>query len=420
MIVTYNPDRDAAGNVRGVVLALSDISDRVAAEHALRDADRRKDEFLAMLAHELRNPLAPILNATHLLRLERANPSQIGRARDIIDRQVRHMARLVDDLLDVSRITLGRINLRPEEVTLETVIANAVEASRPLIDASRHELSIELPQECIHLTADATRLSQVFLNLLNNAAKYTPPGGKLRISARREGDEVAVSVRDTGVGIPPQMLPRIFDLFTQVDRSPERTQGGLGLGLTLASRLVTMHGGHIEARSEGLGKGSEFIVHLPAPRAPAEETQTTSPPTADAFEGRSKRRVLVVDDNVDAAASLNMLLQASGHETRMVHDGLDAVKAADEFRPDVVLLDIGLPRLNGYEAARRIREGQGDRHPIVVALTGWGQDEDKQRAREAGFDMHLTKPVDPMLVMQLVSDTMGLARRRPSPAVRQS
>jgi PAS domain S-box-containing protein len=402
LIVTFRPDLTESGEVRGAVIAISDITDRVNAERALREADRRKDEFLAILAHELRNPLAPILNSVRLLRLEPTQDPQQRHVRDIVDRQVRHMARLVDDLLDVSRITLGRINLHRELSTIDAVIANAVEASRPLIDASRHELTVRLPPAPVYLQADVTRLAQVFLNLLNNAAKYTPPGGKILIEGWVDGEDLLVRVKDTGVGIPPEMLSHIFDIFTQVDLSLERTQGGLGIGLTLANRLVEMHGGTLQAHSEGLGKGSEFVVRLPVSTPPAHPERKRARREMPARQ--AKRRVLVVDDNIDAAESLTLLLQSAGHETLMAHDGIEAVEAAAAFHPDMVLLDIGLPRLNGYEAARRIRAQPENDSLVLAALTGWGQDEDKRQSLEAGFDLHLTKPVDPVLVLELAEN----------------
>jgi PAS domain S-box-containing protein len=388
------PIRDAQGTIIGTVLVFRDVSERRRAEAALKESDQRKDEFLAMLAHELRNPLAPIRNGVQIFRALAPPVPELQVAIEMIDRQVHQMTRLVDDLLDVSRITRGKIELRRERVELATIMKGAVEASRPLIDQRGHELTVTMPPQPIHLEADLTRLSQVLMNLIHNAAKFIDRPGRIWVTAEREDGCVLIRVKDTGIGIPAEMLPRIFDMFTQVDRSLERSEGGLGLGLTLVHRLVELHGGTVEARSEGLGKGSEFIVRLPVavelqdpgPRGEAGGGETAATPAA--------RRILVVDDNRDAADSLGMLLGMLGHEVHTAHDGLEAVEAVDGFRPDVVLMDIGLPKLNGYEAARRIREQQGGAGLVLIALTGWGQDEDRRRSREAGFDHHITKPVD--------------------------
>ncbi len=402
LLANYRPDLDDSGAVRGVVLALSDITERVKAELALREADRRKDEFLATLAHELRNPLAPLMNAAQLLG---GAPAARENARTIIDRQVRHMARLVDDLLDVSRITLGRITLRRERIGLALIVSHAVEASWPLIESSGHRFHLQLPEEPLEVEADGVRLAQAVLNLLNNAAKYTPGGGRIDLIVARAGEEALIAVTDTGVGIPGSMLPRVFDMFTQVDRSLESTRGGLGIGLTLAGRLVALHGGTLSAHSEGLGRGSRFEIRIPLapvlsePRSAAKPSATAGPPLP--------RRVLVVDDNIDAAESLRLLLQAEGHQCELAHDGLAAVAATARFAPDIVLLDIGLPGLNGYEAATRMRQhAPTGTRPTLVALTGWGQRQDRERAAEAGFDLHLTKPVDPAVIMALARDPL--------------
>jgi PAS domain S-box-containing protein len=366
----------------------------------LRQADRRKNEFLAMLAHELRNPLAPIRNAAQVIRLLGPADPTLQRARDIIERQVQHLARLVDDLLDVSRLTRGKITLQKEPVELATVIAQAVETSRPLIDARRHELVVTLPREPLLVEGDATRLAQVVSNLLNNAAKYTPEGGHIGLTVEPRPGEAVVRVRDDGVGIPAELLPQVFDLFTQGDRSLARSEGGLGIGLTLVKSLVEMHGGSVEAHSDGPGQGSELVVRLPTlGREPAEGGEggpSRSPPSGS-------RRVLVVDDNVDAAESLAILLRTWGHEVLTTHDGLAAVKAAEQVRPEVILLDIGLPRMDGYEVARRLRERADMRDVLLVALTGYGQEEDRRRAEEAGFDAHLTKPADPTALQRLLA-----------------
>ncbi|HLJ92109.1 MAG TPA: PAS domain S-box protein [Gemmataceae bacterium] len=370
----------------------ADLIERLRFEQALKDADRRKDEFLATLAHELRNPLAPIRNAVQIIRAKGAPVPELQWARDVIERQVQQMTRLVDDLLDVSRITTGKIELRKERVELATVVNSAVEASRPLIEKWGHELTVELPSEPVYLDADQTRLAQVLLNLLNNAAKYTEQGGRIWLTAEREGESVVIRVKDTGIGIPQEILPRIFEMFTQVDRSLERSQGGLGIGLTLVQSLVEMHGGTVEAHSDGPGKGSEFVVQLPV-AAEIKDRGRDGAAGSERVAAPAKCRILVVDDNQDAADSLAMLLRILGNEVHTAHDGLEAVGAAGVFRPDVVLLDIGLPKLNGYEAGRRIREQQGN-GVVLIALTGWGQEEDRRRSKEAGFDHHMTKPVE--------------------------
>ena len=368
----------------------------VAADNArlyeeVRESDRRKDEFLAMLAHELRNPLAPIRNALQILRMEGADPTTLGQVRDMAERQVQHLTRLVDDLLDVSRINSGKIRLRKEPVALSAVIGSAVETSRPLIESRRHELTVIYPPEAVRLDADPTRLAQVLTNLLNNAAKYTEEGGNIWLTAEKEGREVVVVVRDTGVGIPAAILPKVFDLFTQVDRSLDRSQGGLGIGLTLVRRLVEMHGGSVRAYSPGEGRGSEFVVRLPVldeacvPAAPEGGGGEVSPP---------RRRILVVDDNVDAAESLAMLLRLQGQEVETAHDGQDSLERARAWRPSLILLDIGLPHMDGYEVARRLRREVGLEGATLVALTGYGQEDDRERAGRAGFDHHFVKPLD--------------------------
>ena len=366
----------------------------------LRESDQRKDEFLVTLAHELRNPLAPIRNSIHIMRLAGEDRATIDESLAMIERQVQQMVRLVDDLLDLSRVRRGLIELRTERVELETVLRSAVETSRPLIEHSGHQLSLTLPPEPIVLCADPTRMAQLFANLLNNAAKYTEPNGQIELSARRDGDRVTVKVRDSGVGIPPDKLIDIFDMFTQVNYTLERAQGGLGIGLTLVKRLVEMHGGSIEAHSEGPGQGSEFVVGLPvaihAEAAPPVSTNGGySPP-------RRSRRILVVDDNRDAAESLEMMLTIMGNEVRTADDGLQAVELATGFNPEVVFMDLGLPLLNGFDAARRIRQQPGGTDTVIVALTGWGQEADRRRSREAGFDQHLVKPVDPVALEALL------------------
>jgi PAS domain S-box-containing protein len=373
----------------------------------LQEADRRKDEFLATLAHELRNPLAPVRNAVQVLRLQGPDRPELRWGRDVIDRQVGHLTRLIDDLLDISRITRNKLELRKERVELTEVIRGAVETSRPLIEQCGHELTVTLPPEPIHLYADLVRLAQVFMNLLTNAAKYTDRGGRIWLTAElasreRERPEVVVRVKDTGVGIPAEKLPRLFEIFFQVDRSLERSQGGLGIGLSLVRRLVELHGGSVQAHSAGVGKGSEFSVRLPV-LAETPKPQPTPERTDDgATKAGTGRRVLVVDDNRDSADSLALLLGLGGNEVQAAYDGLAAVEAAEHFRPEVVLLDIGMPKLNGYDACRRIREQPWGKRMMLIALTGWGQEEDKRRTEEAGFNTHMVKPVDLAALKQLL------------------
>jgi PAS domain S-box-containing protein len=363
------------------------------AEQLLREADRRKDEFLAILAHELRNPLAPLRNALELLRLTGADDKPLTeQARDMMERQVSQIVRLVDDLLDVSRITQGKLQLRKERVELTDVLNAAVEIARPIIDASAHELTVAMPPQSIHVHADPVRLAQVFSNLLNNAAKYTEKSGHIWLTAERRGNEAVVSVRDTGIGIAPEHMEQIFKVFSQMVPALERSQGGLGIGLSLVKGLVEMHGGTIDARSGGLGKGSEFTIHLPIVDVPVEAAP--KPGGGETADSGPRFRILVVDDHRDAANSMAMILRRiMGHDVRTAYDGLEAVQTAAAFQPNVVLLDIGLPKMNGYEVARQIREQPRDGKVALVALTGWGQEEDKRRSLEAGFDHHLTKPV---------------------------
>jgi CheY-like chemotaxis protein/nitrogen-specific signal transduction histidine kinase len=384
------PIRDDRGRIVYWFGTCTDIEDHKRAEAALQEADRRKDEFLALLAHELRNPLAPIRNALQVLKLS-ADRDVRNRAREMMDRQLGQMVRLIDDLLDVSPITRSKLELRKSRVDLRSVLDNALETSRPLIEANGHLLTVNLPRDPVWLDADLTRLAQVFWNLLNNAAKYTEPGGSIDLRAEVHGREVVVKVRDTGIGIPADALTRLFEMFSQVDRSLERAQSGLGIGLALVKGLVSKHGGMVDARSDGPGKGSEFVVRLPAGRAaPAEGAAATS----DGVRVGPGRRVLVVDDSRDAAASLATVLSLWGHETRTAHDGLEALELAEAFRPEVILLDIGLSKLNGYDACRRLRKRLWGKDASIIATTGWGQDEDRRRSADAAFDHHLIKPVD--------------------------
>jgi CheY-like chemotaxis protein len=366
----------------------------------IQEADARKNEFLAMLAHELRNPLAAIRNAVQVLGLSDMAESQRSWARAIIDRQVTQLVRLVDDLLDVARITQGKIRLQMESVDLTAVVDLAVELSSPLIKARHHQLLVSCKKDPLWIKGDSTRLAQVLANLLNNAAKYTDPGGQIWLTVERVQDHVVVRVRDNGIGIPAQMLGSIFDLFTQVDRALDRSQGGLGIGLTLVRALVEMHGGKVSATSSGPGQGSEFVVQLPL--LPDQATQQAGSGGGRAGDGPGGRRVLVVEDNRDIAESLALLLTHSGHEVRTVHDGRSALDAAREFRPHVVLLDIGLPELDGYEVARRLRQFPELVGARLVALTGYGQPAERRRAMEAGFDVHLVKPVDLLALKELL------------------
>jgi signal transduction histidine kinase/DNA-binding response OmpR family regulator len=391
-------------------LALADdLADRAAVfldnarlHRDIQDANRRKNEFLSMLAHELRNPLAPIRNATEILRRQGPHEATLDWAREVIDRNVHQLSRLVDDLLDVSRITRGKIRLQREPVEMAAVVAQAVEISQPLIHGRKHQLAVALPPEPVWVNGDSTRLAQVLANLLNNAAKYTDEGGRIWLTLERAGGEVVVRVRDTGVGIPPEMLGSVFDLFTQVDRSLDRSQGGLGIGLTLVRRLVEMHGGSVAAYSGGPNQGSEFVVRLPALAAPPPPRPSENGSRREPVVKSARRRVLVVDDNVDAAEGMALLLRLSGHEVRTAHDGPSALGAVDAFRPELVLLDIGLPRMDGYEVARRLRARPELAALRLVAITGYGQEEDRQRCKEAGFDQHLVKPVDPQVLQQLL------------------
>lgn len=377
----------------------------------LREADSRKDEFLATLAHELRNPLAPVRNAVQVLRLKGPDEPELRWSRDVIERQVDHLTHLIDDLLDVSRITRDKLELRKQRVELTEVINGAVEASRPLIEQCGHELMVTLPSAPVHLNGDLVRLAQVFLNLLNNAAKYTKRGGDIRLSAERQGMEVIVSVTDTGVGIATENLPHLFQMFYQVDHSLEKSRGGLGIGLSLVQRLVDLHGGKVEARSEGLGKGSEFVVRLPLLAEQPSRVQLPQPSTNGAVKTTTARRILVVDDNHDSADSLTILLRLAGNEVDTAYDGVEGVEAAERFRPDVVLLDLGMPRLNGYDACRRIRSEKWGEDMMLIALTGWGQEEDRRRTLESGFDAHVVKPVDSARLMSLLAS--GSPVRRP-------
>jgi signal transduction histidine kinase/ActR/RegA family two-component response regulator len=369
---------------------LAVAQERLQLVEQLRQADRRKDEFLATLAHELRNPLAPLSNALELWELVKDRPEQLHELRGMMQRQVRQMTRLIDDLLDVSRISRGKISLRLERVELRSLVTTAIETVKPIITANDQRLELCLLPQPVFVRCDATRVAQVVGNVVHNAAKYTPESGEIRVTVSREQATARISVRDTGCGIPPQLLSNIFEMFQQVDQTLDRAQGGLGIGLTLAKRLIEMHGGSIEAHSDGEGRGSEFVISLPADLAEAAKVE--SGPVAPTRHELPRHRILVVDDLHESAQTLARILRAMGQEVATAHDGPSALTRVGEHKPDVVFLDIAMPGMNGYEVARRIRAANGVEPPVLVALTGYGQDEDRRRAREAGFDFHLTKP----------------------------
>ncbi|HEX5209107.1 MAG TPA: response regulator [Steroidobacteraceae bacterium] len=406
----------------------SEIAERTRAEQALKEADRHKDEFLAMLAHELRNPLAPIHNAIELMRLKPLEDPQLTWAQDVIARQLTYLTRLVDDLLDVSRITRGKINLARQVVELEGLISRAVETVHPLFDEHRHQLTLELPEPGVRLWGDPTRLTQAIANVLGNAAKYTDAGGQISLTSVVHDGHVEIRVRDNGIGIRPELLPHVFELFTQIERQDGRAQAGLGIGLALVQRLVQMHQGEVTAVSEGPGKGSEFVIRLP--RLLSETNQVAAPPRqpipdapsgpavagvvaplVSASTARLARRILIADDNNDALESLATLLQLSGHEVFTATNGGTALQSAERHRPEVALLDIGMPMLDGYEVAKRIRAQPWGQRITLVALTGWGQDSDRRRSREAGFDSHLVKPLD----LETLTDLLARLPSGPSP-----
>lgn len=408
--LTISPIKDDTGRIVAASKIARDISVRLEAVARERElltelehANRRKDEFLATLSHELRTPLAAIRNAEAVLNAALGEPDLARPALATMNRQIAQMTRLLDDLLDVSRITHDSLQLRQSRVDLAAVLGHAVDTVRPIFDQSGLRLSVELPDKPVYVLADSARLAQVFGNLLTNAAKYTPDGGRVVVAAERDGDDVTVSVTDTGIGIPPEMLGRVFELFTQVEGPYEREQGGLGIGLSLVKRLVEMHGGSVTAHSAGRGTGSRFVVRLPV--LPGEAV--TPQPSQSVGGGVSavSRRILVVDDEPDSALTLAMLLQLRGHHADVAHDGAEALRQADAVEPDVVLLDIGLPGMDGYEVCRRLRERPRGRSMFIVALTGWGQEEDRRRTREAGFDLHLVKPVDPEELLRVLATT---------------
>lgn len=385
------PRYDVGGGFAGYIGTCMDVTEPKLAEQAAKEADRRKDEFLATLAHELRNPLAPIGNALEIIKHAEGDAEVLHIARDTMERQFGQMVRLVDDLLDVSRITRDKLELRPQPVELASLVQQAVEVSQPWAEVGGHKISVRLPAESIWLCGDPVRLTQALSNLLNNACKFTDVGGVIQVAAQRLGGEVAVTVADNGIGIAPDKLGSIFEMFSQVDKTLERTRSGLGIGLTLVKRLVELHGGRIVAESEGLGRGSRFTIYLPESsdtRAPATRS---SPATLD---GVAPKRILITDDNEDAARSLAMVLKFNGHQIEVANDGASALRVAEQFQPEIILLDIGLPGMSGYDVCRTIRQQPWGHGVRIVAITGWGQDDDRRAAREAGFDDHLVKPVD--------------------------
>jgi len=407
------PRFSASGEFLGMVGSSPDITERNHAEAKLRqiaaelsESDRRKSEFLAMLAHELRNPLAPIRNMLQVLKLKGDDQNAVSSASQVIERQVGQMVRLVDDLLDVSRVSRGKIELRKERIGLASIIRQAEEAASPHCQSMNHELTVTLPSRPVEVDGDPVRLIQVVTNLLTNASKFTDAGGRIWLSVEGVGEQAVIRVRDNGIGINADNLPRLFQIFMQADTSLDRPAAGLGLGLALVKNLVEMHSGTVEVHSEGIGRGSEFVVRLPLlPDAPIAETPepVSTAATENAAKPSSAKRILVVDDNRDSADSMAMILQIDGYATHTAYDGLQALEVAASFRPDVVLLDIGLPGLNGYEACRRIREQASGRPLQLVALTGWGQDEDRKKTAEAGFDVHLVKPVDYDQLLKLLA-----------------
>jgi PAS domain S-box-containing protein len=378
-----------------------DITDRVRAEEALREADRLKDEFLATLAHELRNPLAPVRNGLELFKLAESDPELIAETRVMMERQVDHLVRLVDDLLDVARITRGKVELRREVIDLGDTVARAIETVRPLVESRRHRLTVLHSGVPIRIRGDQVRLAQVIANLLNNAAKYSEEEGEIQIVLERRENQAVIRVRDRGMGIPADILPKVFDLFTQSQRTLDRSQGGLGIGLTLVKNLVGMHEGTVEAHSAGPGEGSEFVVSLPIYNEPEPSPDRVGSLPRQAVK---RQRILIVDDNKDSANTLAMLLRYQGHEVETAYDGVTAIERAQAAHPSLVLLDIGLPRIDGYEVARRLRAAPATRNSLLVAMTGYGQEEDRRRSREAGFDHHLVKPIDPQVLPQILAD----------------
>jgi len=397
------PVVDAGGEVIGMRAFVRDISDRKRAEEALREADRRKDEFIATLSHELRNPLAAICNGLNVLRKAGQQGPSGARPLEMMERQVQHLVRLVDDLLDASRIRHGKIELQKERLDLGVLLNRTVESCKEQIDAAQVPVRLNLPEEPVLIEADPVRLAQIFSNLLNNAVKYTDPGGSIEVAMRSAVDEAVVSVADTGIGIPRDVLPHVFDLFAQVNRAPDRDSGGLGIGLSLVRGLVELHGGAVEAHSEGEGRGSRFVVRLPL----SASIEAKAAPLPTPFTKVSARRVLVVDDTPDVADSFALLLELLGAQVKIAYSGAQALKACAEFEPELVFLDLSMPQMDGFETARRLRASPSGRGVSLIALTGWGEERTRQRAREAGFDRHLTKPATLSELQALLQSTRG-------------
>ena len=396
------------GILQGAVMVFYDDSQRRRLEGELRsrtaelaESERRKTEFIATLAHELRNPLAPIRAALQVMRKSADNAASMAQVREVMERQLAQMVRLINDLLDISRLTSGQMTLKKERITLEEILSVALEASAPLMTSAKNPLTLDVPKEPIYLHSDATRLAQVFTNILNNAVQYSPAGSPISVRVELDGERVRIDIGDAGVGIAREGLNHIFDMFTRVGRETPGAHAGLGIGLNLARRLVEMHGGHLVASSEGLGKGSHFLITLPLAEPKAMEHMPADHPPPEAVRGTV--RVLLVDDNVDAAASLSLLLQLGGHTTQVAHSGPEALRLAAEFKPDIVLLDLGLPSMNGYEVARAIRARPELGRPFLVAVTGWGAPEDRLKSKASGFDEHLTKPVDISMIELLLA-----------------
>jgi signal transduction histidine kinase/ActR/RegA family two-component response regulator len=402
------PLRGPSGEPRGAIGAFVDVTRLRQAESAMRQADRRKDEFLAILSHELRNPLAPIVTAAQLMELrgDVATP----REREVILRQAKHLQQLVDDLLDISRVARGKVTLLKRPLELGSVVAKAVEAAAPLLEQQKHRLQLDVPAEGLLVEADDVRLTQVVSNLLTNAARYTPPGGRVEVTAAREGDDVVLRVRDNGIGIDTVLLPHVFEMFVQGERSPDRPQGGLGLGLSLVRTLTTLHGGSVGAHSDGLGRGSEFTVRLPALLS-THHSAHAPPVKQPRGDGSRVQRILVVDDNRDGAEMISALLAGDGHEVEIADSPARALSLADEFRPQIAIVDIGLPVMDGYMLGRELRKRLGSATPILVALTGYGQEEDRRRSEEAGFALHLVKPVDGDTLVRFI-DALGRSNER--------
>jgi len=407
--VSYSivPLSEAEGN--GAVITFSDTSERQRLEHELRqhteelaETERRRTEFIATLAHELRNPLAPIRTALQMMRKASDNATSMAQLRDMMERQLGQLVHLVDDLLDIARVSSGQMTLKKERVSLQDILGLAMEASSPLMTSAKNSLALDIPEAPLYLEADATRLTQVFTNILNNATQYSAAGGPISVRVEIGTAQVRIDIADSGVGIAAAALNRIFEMFTRVGREAKNTHAGLGIGLNLARRLVEMHGGELVATSEGLGKGSHFLVSLPLAEPAQDDSATLKALPLDGNK-RDAVRALLVDDNMDAAASLSLLLQLGGHTTVLAHDGPEALRIATEFKPDIVLLDIGLPGMNGYEVARALRRMPELGHPVLVAVTGWGASEDRLRSKEAGFDEHLTKPVDISMIELLLT-----------------